>query len=248
MRRSGLIGGAAGLLARLQASQKLGQPGVKTSPIPGSRRLQVELPERVLDYTSEAVEVDKRTLEWLPQDTSFGQRRLPGARWISEASVNVVLMGSDRTSLHKTEFCLEGQGWRIDRSASSETKVHLDRPCPYDLPVMKFIATKEVTGQRTRPDRPGRLCVLVRGRRRRVHRAALAADVVDGPRPVPHRRFAALGLDQLFHRLRPGPGGRHLRADEEVHRPPRCPSFNWSRASGTPRLPPARPSRVKRGP
>jgi hypothetical protein len=137
-----LIGGAAGLLADLRANQKLGQPGVKTSPIPGSIRLQVDLPERVLDYTSEAVEVDKRTFEWLPPDTSFGQRlyRAPDR---FEVSVNVVLMGSDRTSLHKTEFCLEGQGWRIDRNVSCETTIHMDRPYPYDLPVTKLIATRE---------------------------------------------------------------------------------------------------------
>ena len=140
----GLIGGAAGLLTRLQANQKLGRPGVKTRPIPGSRRLQVELPERVLDCTSKASEVDKATLGWLPQDTSFGQRVYRAADGF-ETAVNVVLMGSDRTSLHKTEFCLEGQGWRIDRSASSETTVRMDRPYPYDLPVTKFIATKGVT-------------------------------------------------------------------------------------------------------
>ena len=142
----GLMGGGAGLLANLRANQKLGQPGVKASPIPGSVRLQVDLPERVLDYTSEAVKVDQATIEWLPRDTSFGQRlyRAPDG---FKASINVVLMGSDRTSLHKTEFCLEGQGWRIDRGASHETTVHLDRPYPYDLPVMKFIATGEVTDQ-----------------------------------------------------------------------------------------------------
>jgi hypothetical protein len=141
-----LIGGAAGLLTRLQAKQRLGRPAVKTSPIPGSQRLQVNLPERVLDYTSEAVEVDKETLHWLPPDTSFGQRLYQAADGF-HASVNVVLMGSDRTSLHKTEFCLEGQGWHIDRSASFETKLHMDRPYPYDLPVMKFIANREVTDQ-----------------------------------------------------------------------------------------------------
>jgi hypothetical protein len=140
----GLMGGAAGLLTRLQATQKLGQPAVKTRAIPGSQRLQVELPERVLDCTSEAVEVDKAILGWLPQDTSFGQRiyRAPDG---FETSVNVVLMGSDRTSLHKTEFCLEGQGWLIDRGASSETTVRMDRPYAYDLPVTKFMATKQVT-------------------------------------------------------------------------------------------------------
>ena len=140
----GLMGGAAGLLTRLQSNQKLGRPAVKTTPIPGSQRLQVNLPEHVLDYTSEAIEVDNTTLAWLPQDTSFGQRQYRAPDGFT-ASVNVVLMGRDRTSLHKTEFCLEGQGWRIDRSASAETKVRLDQPFPYDLPVMKFIANKEVT-------------------------------------------------------------------------------------------------------
>jgi hypothetical protein len=149
----GLIGGTAGLLTNLRTHQKLGQPAVKTSPIPGSLRLQVELPERALDYTSQTVEVDKTTLDWLPSDTSFGQRlyRAPDG---FEVSVNVVLMGSDRTSLHKTEFCLEGQGWSIDRSASHETNVHMDRPYPYDLPVMKLIASGEVTiGGQKKPAR-----------------------------------------------------------------------------------------------
>jgi Protein of unknown function (DUF3485) len=138
----GLIGGAAALLANLSANQKLGQPAVKTSPIPGSPRLQVELPERVLDYTSKPVAVDKGVLAWLPPDTSFGQRLYQAPDGF-EASVNVVLMGSDRTSIHKSEFCLEGQGWRIDRNLSHETTVHMDRPYPYDLPVMKFIANGE---------------------------------------------------------------------------------------------------------
>jgi len=144
----GLIGGAAALLARLQASQKLGRPAVKTRPIAGSHRLKVELPARVLDYTSEESEPDQRTLDWLPPDTSFGQRLYQGPDGFA-ISVGVVLMGSDRTSLHKTEFCIEGAGWRIDRSASAETKVRMERPRPYDLPLMKFIASREasVNGQ-----------------------------------------------------------------------------------------------------
>jgi hypothetical protein len=140
----GLIGGAAALLTRLQGNQRLGQPAVKTSPIPGSVRLKVELPEHVLDYKSETVEVDKGVLEWLPQDTSFGQRLYQAPDGF-QASINVVLMGRDRTSLHKTEFCLEGQGWRIDRGATVETKVRMERPFPYDLPVTKFVASRDTT-------------------------------------------------------------------------------------------------------
>jgi hypothetical protein len=139
----GLMGSAAGLLRQLQANQKLGHPAVKTRPIAGGQRLQVDLPEQVLDYTGEPLDVDQLTLDTLPQDTSFGGRRYTAPDGFS-TQVNVVLMGSDRTSLHKTEFCLEGAGWHINQRASAETKVHLDRPYAYDLPVTKYIATREV--------------------------------------------------------------------------------------------------------
>jgi hypothetical protein len=145
----GLIGGTAGLLKRLQSHQVLGRPAVKTRPIAGSQRLQADLPEHVLNYTSEEMKVEQVELDTLPPDTSYGKRRYSAPDGFVTA-VNVVLMGSDRTSLHKTEYCVEGQGWRIDRSVSSDTTVHLERPYPYDLPVMKFIATKEaeINGQK----------------------------------------------------------------------------------------------------
>jgi hypothetical protein len=139
-----LIGGTAGVLLGLRAIQKLGQPAVKTRAIPGSPRLQVDLPERVLDCTSQALEVDKAVLAWLPQDTSFGQRlyRAPDG---FEVTVNVVLMGSDRSSLHATEACLEGQGWRIDRNVTRTTTVHMDKPYTYDLPIKRIITSRDVT-------------------------------------------------------------------------------------------------------
>ena len=60
--------------------------------------------------------------------------------------MNVVLMGTDRTSLHKPQFCLDSQGWRIDSNASVETRVPLS--CyPFSLPVVKLAATKEINGQ-----------------------------------------------------------------------------------------------------
>ena len=140
----GLMGVAAGLLTMLRTNQKLGRPAVRTSPIPGSDRLQVELPARVLDYPSQVLEPDQLTTNTLPKDTSFG-RRVYTAPGMPQIDLSVVLMGSDRTSIHKTEYCLEGQGWRINRQLSEETSVHLDRPRPYDLPVMKFIASHDAT-------------------------------------------------------------------------------------------------------
>ena len=138
-----LIAATAGALAHLKANQKLGQPGVKTRPLAESRNLEVLLPEQVLDYTSEPVAEDKIVLDKLPKDTSYGQRRYtaPDGSW---AVVNVVLMGSDRTSIHKPQFCLEGAGWRIDSAASSRETVRVNRPFSYDLPVMRLVSTKEV--------------------------------------------------------------------------------------------------------
>jgi len=139
-----LIGGTAGLLTNLRAHQKLGLPGVKTTPLAGSIRLEVELPSDVMDYDSEPVPEPQIVLDYLPKDTSFGQRLYTAPNGL-QTMVNVVLMGTDRTSLHKPQFCLQGQGWRIDDNVSREVNVHLDRPCSYDLPVMKLLASRVVT-------------------------------------------------------------------------------------------------------
>src|SRR5690242_15972673 len=69
-----LIGGTGLLLHNLRAHQKLGLPGVKTVPMAGSNLVEVELPEDVLDYDSEPVPEDQIVVDYLPKDTSFGQR------------------------------------------------------------------------------------------------------------------------------------------------------------------------------
>ena len=48
----GLIAGTAGLLVGLKHHSRLGQPGVRATPIHGSLAMKIDLPERVLDFTS----------------------------------------------------------------------------------------------------------------------------------------------------------------------------------------------------
>jgi hypothetical protein len=143
------MAGGVGSLAHLRTQQRLGLPGVKTTPIAGSTTLRVVLPEHVLDYESKPVEIPEIVTNTLPKDTSFGQRLYKAPDGF-ETVANVVLMGTDRTSLHKPQFCLEGQGWTVDQGASSITTVPIKQPIPYDLPIVKLIATKqtEVGGQR----------------------------------------------------------------------------------------------------
>ena len=138
-----LIGGTACLLTGFQARQRLGAPGVKAHPIDDGKRLEVDLPEQVLDYQSERKEMDEVTKGTLPADTSFGRRLYRGPDGFTTA-LTVVLMGTDRTSLHKPQFCLTGAGFNIDPLASAETTVRVQQPCAYDLPVVKLVASKQV--------------------------------------------------------------------------------------------------------
>jgi hypothetical protein len=55
--------------------------------------------------------------------------------------LRVVLMGRDRTSMHKPQICLAGQGWHINDFASAETVLPVEQPYPYQLPVVKLVAT-----------------------------------------------------------------------------------------------------------
>ena len=137
-----LIGGAAVVLARFQHLYHLGRPAVKTSPIAGSNTVRVELPERVPGYESKWLDPAEAETNSLPADTSFGKRVYRGSDGF-EVLFSVVLMGTDRTSLHKPQFCLEGQGCHIDGSGTLETTIHLERPFPYDLPVVRLITNVE---------------------------------------------------------------------------------------------------------
>jgi Protein of unknown function (DUF3485) len=133
-----LIGGGAGALTWLKKNQTLGAPGIKTTAIPGTIKVKFALPSHVLDYTSDSEPEDKTVLDMLPKDTSFAQRRYtaPDGFWVN---ANIVLMGMDRTSIHKPEFCLPGQGWRIDKKTT--VSLPIESPYPYHLRVAKWTIT-----------------------------------------------------------------------------------------------------------
>ena len=140
-----LVAGAAGFLSRVRGAQTLGAPGVKTSPIAGSRNLLVELPENVPGYTSEYIPPSEIVTNTLPRDTSFGERRYRSTDGAFEIALSVVLMGSDRTSLHKPQLCLKGGGLKLDRQQTAV--VRIQRPEPYDLQVTRIDASPAEPGR-----------------------------------------------------------------------------------------------------
>jgi hypothetical protein len=136
-----LIVGAAGVLVRLKAGQRLGDPGLRVRPAAEGAGLQIDLPAHVLQCESTVIPASEEERATLPKDTTISKRyyKLPDG---FEALLTVVMMGTDRTSIHKPQFCLTGQGWKIERT--EQTSIRVERPHPYDLPVMKLTSTKLV--------------------------------------------------------------------------------------------------------
>ena len=155
-RRSWLLAGlclvfmavTALVLARTQSGHRLGKPGLRLASVAipddagGTAATEsIFLPERILDYRSEILPITRLELGWLPRDTTYGRRLYTGADGY-QVQVSGVLMGTDRTSIHKPEFCLPGQGFQIRRRSPRE--ILIERPHRYALPVTRIDALREI--------------------------------------------------------------------------------------------------------
>jgi hypothetical protein len=143
-----LIALTALFLNRVQGMQRIGQPGVKliqrevfdeTGVIAATNA--VYLPDDLAGYGFTNFPIGRIELDWLPKDTTFGRagyRKTNGF----QALISVVLMGADRTSIHKPEYCLVGQGHRIEKTEF--TTIPIQKPHPYELPVVKMTTSQTV--------------------------------------------------------------------------------------------------------
>lgn len=143
---AGLVTGVGLFLNRLHAGHRLGDPGLRiveqkvfdtdTNVVCTNT---IALPETVLNYKSVPLQVAREETNWLPKDTTFGRRRYT-ARDRFWMDISVVLMGKDRTSIHRPQICLTGQGWVINQSEA--VSVPISKPTSYSLPVLKLTASK----------------------------------------------------------------------------------------------------------
>jgi len=138
--------GAAIALGRIQGSMHLGDPGLRViqaqvlgeeGKVVGTNT--VDLPIEVLDYSSETQPITDLEVSSLPSDTTFARRHYTAARRPG-LLLNVVLMGTNRRSIHRPQICLTGQGWTIERT--EELEISISKPHRYRLPVMRLIASR----------------------------------------------------------------------------------------------------------
>lgn len=137
--------------------QRLGNPGVRVVDVPmqcievsatATNRFvvasnSVYLPEEVLSYASYSSPIAKLVWDWLPKDTTYGQRIYSDTNGFRIQTM-AVLMGKDRTSIHQPQYCLTGAGWR---SVSQEQIViPIEATTPFELPAVKMKLRKAYRG------------------------------------------------------------------------------------------------------
>jgi hypothetical protein len=142
-----LIGATAVFLSRFQRLQRLSEPGVKVvsqdifddqGKLAGTNA--VYFPLELPPYAATNMPLTTAELNWLPKDTTYGRALYRTTNGYT-VQMSAVLMGADRTSIHKPEYCLVGQGFRIIREQLGT--IPIGGPVSYDLPVTRLTAGRE---------------------------------------------------------------------------------------------------------
>lgn len=75
--------------------------------------LALSLPVEAGPWRGEPGEPSEAERTILPPDTEFAKMHYRHSRLPSQISASIVLSGKDRTSIHRPEVCLAGQGWNV---------------------------------------------------------------------------------------------------------------------------------------
>ena len=88
----------------------------------------VELPAFLgTDWIGRRAEVSAVEREMLPPDTGFSRKNYANvADRTRDVFLSIVLSGRDRTSIHRPELCLVGQGWTVDGRAQQTFRFPAD--------------------------------------------------------------------------------------------------------------------------
>ncbi|MGO8700350.1 MAG: exosortase-associated EpsI family protein [Limisphaerales bacterium] len=147
----GMMAATAGYLGKIRQIHRLGPAGVRVGAVPlfgehGEKvtTQSVLLPEKVMEAAGTDGPITEAELTGLPKDTTFG-RRYYSVAGDFRPTITVVLMGTDRTSIHDPHYCLRGGGWVIDKM--EHVPLRIDRPYPYELPAIRLTTSTQVLDQ-----------------------------------------------------------------------------------------------------
>lgn len=114
-----LVGLEMVFLAQISSSRERGAAGVRLS---ANGADPIELPAFLgTEWIGRRTDVSEVERAILPADTGFSRRTYVSVQDRSHAVfLSIVLSGRDRTSIHRPEICLVGQGWTITSTTGHE--------------------------------------------------------------------------------------------------------------------------------
>jgi hypothetical protein len=150
----GLIG--LGALLINYGKPRLGNPGLAMAKIPLTNEVgvvvrdeRVLLPSTVAGFHSKDAPITSLEVTNLPPDTTYGRK----IYWDDEGfatQLSAVMMRTDRTSIHRPQICITGQGWKILKTEIIDIPVAL--PSPYILKATCLTSTKMIHDPNTGQD------------------------------------------------------------------------------------------------
>jgi hypothetical protein len=115
------------------------------------REERVRFPKTVPDFHSREAPITSVEATNLPPDTTFGRR----IYWQDDgfaAQLSAVMMKTDRTSIHRPQVCITGQGWKIEKTEIIDIPVPL--PSPYLLKATCITSSKMARDPKTEKESP----------------------------------------------------------------------------------------------
>jgi hypothetical protein len=115
------------------------------------REERVRFPESIPGLASTDAPITSFEDVSLPKDTTFG-RKLYRDEEGFRMQLSAVMMKTDRTSIHRPQLCLFGQGWTVQKTEVIEIPVPL--PSPYQLKATCVTCSKKVRDPKTEKEFP----------------------------------------------------------------------------------------------
>ena len=150
----GMMAATGGYLVEVRQHLRLGDPGVKEGPgllYDEEGRLVarqcVLLPDSVLGLKGTDRPITQAEVSALPKDTTFGRKSYSNGHF--SVTTSVVLMGSDRTSIHQPQYCLEAQAWHIEKT--ERVLMPMDHPYAYEVPALRLTTSQTVFNNLKQP-------------------------------------------------------------------------------------------------
>jgi hypothetical protein len=113
------------------------------------REERVRFPDRVVGFRAIDAPISDVEVTNLPPDTSYGRKLYWDAGGF-KAQMSAVMMKTDRTSIHRPQVCITGQGWKIQKTEVID--IPIAAPVPYNLKATCLTSTKTVRDEKAKKE------------------------------------------------------------------------------------------------